>query len=81
METIHANISVSVTELKRNLANVLATVKDAPIAVLSHNKPEAYLVSARHYEQFLKMLEDLEDKKIIEERSGGPFVEVTLYEL
>ena len=49
MDSIHSNITVSVTELKRNFANVLATAKDAPVAVLNHNKPEAYLLSSKHY--------------------------------
>lgn len=81
MDSIHANITVSVTELKRNFANVLATAKDAPVAVLNHNKPEAYLLSAKHYEEILGILEDLEDRKIVEKREYGPFVKVTLDEL
>ena len=81
MDSIHSNITVSVTELKRNFANVLATAKDAPVAVLNHNKPEAYLLSAKHYEEILGILEDLEDRKIIEKRENGPFVKETLDEL
>ena len=81
MDSIHSNITVSVTELKRNFANVLATAKDAPVAVLNHNKPEAYLLSAKHYEGILGILEDLEDRKIVEKRENGPFVKVTLDEL
>ena len=81
METIHADLTVSVTELKRNFAGILATAKDAPVAVLNHNKPEAYLLSARHYESLLSALEDMEDRRLVEERRSGPFVEVTLDEL
>ena len=81
MDSIHSNITVSVTELKRNFANVLATAKDTPVAVLNHNKPEAYLLSAKHYEEILGILEDLEDIKIVEKREDGPFVKVTLDEL
>jgi len=81
METIHADLTVSVTELKRNFAAVLATAKDAPVAVLNHNKPEAYLLSAKHYENMLRALEDMEDKRLVEERQSGPFVEVTLDQL
>ena len=51
------------------------------MAVLNHNKPEAYLLSAKHYEEILEILEDLEDKKIVESREHGPFVKVTLDEL
>ena len=81
MDPIHANITVSVTELKRNFANILATAKDAPVAVLNHNKPEAYLLSAKHYEEILGILEDLADKKIVESRQHGPFVTVMFDEL
>ena len=78
MENIYTDLTVSVTELKRNFASVLATARDAPVAVLNHNKPEAYLLSARHYESLLNALEDMEDRKLVEERSQGPFVEVYL---
>jgi antitoxin StbD len=81
METIHADLTVSVTELKRNFAGVLATARDAPVAVLNHNKPEAYLLSAKHYESILNALEDIEDKRLVEKRRTGPFVEVTLDDL
>jgi antitoxin StbD len=81
MEAIHADFTVSVTELKRNFASVLASAKDAPVAVLNHNKPEAYLLSAKHYESILNILEDMEDKQLVEERRTGPFVEVALDEL
>lgn len=81
MDSIHANITVSVTELKRNFANILATAKNAPVAVLNHNKPEAYLLSAKHYEKLRGIIEDLEDRKIVEKREHGPFVKVTPDEL
>ena len=78
MEIIHADRTVSVTELKRNLAQVLASAREAPVAVLNHNKPEAYLLSSKHYESILNALEDMEDKRLVEARHTGPFVEVTL---
>ena len=81
METIHAALSVSVTELKRNFAGVLATAKETPVAVLNHNKPAAYLLSAKHYESILNALEDMEDKRLVEERSTGPFIEMALDKL
>ena len=81
MEAIHTDLTVSVTELKRNFAGVLAAAKDAPVAVLNHNKPEAYLLSAKHYASILSALEDMEDKRLAEERRAGPFVEVALDEL
>lgn len=81
METIHTELTVSVTELKRNYAAVLSSAQNSPIAVLNHNKPEAYLLSARHYEHLLEQLEDMHDRGIVIDRSQGPFTEVSLDEL
>jgi antitoxin StbD len=81
MHTIYADKTVSVTELKRNLASVLSQAGDEAVAVLNHNRPEAYLLPAALYERLLARLEDLEDVKLVRERQDGPFVEVGLDEL
>lgn len=81
METILASTSISVTELKRNFAAVLQQADHNPVAVLNHNRPEAYLLSAAYYEHLLNTLEDLEDARLARERSNGPFVEVGLDDL
>lgn len=81
MENIHAHISVSVTELKRSFSAILTAAQGHPVAVLNHNKPEAYLVPAQYYEKLLELLEDVEDRQIASERAQGPFVEVSLDEL
>ncbi len=81
MDTLHAGISVSVTELQRNFSDILAASRNGPIAVLHHNRPEAYLLPARYYERLLELLEDAEDRKIVAERGDGPFIEMTLDEL
>jgi antitoxin StbD len=81
MHKIYADKTVSVTELKRNLASILSQAEGDAVAVLNHNKPEAYLLPAALYESLLERLEDLEDAKLVKEREGGPFVEVSLEEL
>ncbi len=78
MQAIYAKKTVSVTELKRNLASILSEAGNDPIAVLNHNKPEAYLLSATYFEHLLDCLEDAADKKLVLERLEGPFVEVDL---
>ena len=78
MDTIYSNKTVSVTELKRNFAEIIQQADDSPVAILNHNRPEAYLLPAAHYERLLAYLEDLEDAKVVQERIGGPFVEVAL---
>lgn len=81
MDTILATMSVSVTELKRNYASILKEADDSPVAVLNHNRPEAYLLPAEHYERLMSYLEDLEDAKLVRERVNGPFVKVDLADL
>ena len=69
---------------RTEFASILAQADDQPVAVLNHNRPEAYLLSAAHYERLvthLEDLEDLEDAARVRERSEGPFVEVSLDDL
>lgn len=81
MDTIFSNTTVSVTELKRNFAGILKQADECPVAILNHNRPEAYLLPAAYYERLMAYLEDLEDAKLVRERADGPFVEVSLDEL
>ncbi len=76
MDTVLSKLTVSVTELKRNYADILKQSGQCPVAVLNHNRPEAYLIPAVHYEQLMAHLEDLEDAKLALERAHGPFLDV-----
>ena len=81
MNMIYARRSVSVTELKRSYADVVAAAVEGPVAVLNHNRPEAYLVGADIFARMMELLEDLEDARLAGERTDGPFVEVDLNDL
>jgi len=81
MDTVLSNTTVSVTELKRNFAEIIKQADDSAVAILNHNRPEAYLLPAAHYERLMAYIEDLEDAKLIQERSNGPFVEVSIDDL
>lgn len=81
MDILYTNMTVSVTELKRNFAGIIKQADDCPVAILNHNRPAAYLLPAAHYERLMAYLEDLEDAKLVQERAAGPFVEVSLDEL
>jgi antitoxin StbD len=81
MDTIFSNMTVSVTELKRNFAAIIKQADESPVAILNHNRPEAYLLPAAYYERLMSYLEDLEDARLVHERANGPFVEVGLDEL
>ena len=81
MNMIYARRSVSVTELKRSYADVVEAAAEGPVAVLNHNKPEAYLVGADIFAHMMELLEDLEDARLADERQDGPFVDVDLNDL
>lgn len=68
MEHMLAHLSVSVTELKKNPTALLKEANGATVAILNHNKPAAYLVSAQVYEEMLNLMEDLELTDLINER-------------
>jgi len=51
------------------------------VAILNHNKPEAYLLSAKAYENMLDALDDLELIGIVEKRRGGKTVRIKLEDL
>ncbi len=70
MRQVLADFSVSISELKKNPSSLLSQANGSPIAVLNHNKPTAYLISAETYEAMVEMIEDYELGKLVEERRG-----------
>lgn len=62
MNAMLASMTTSVTELKRNYAGILKQADDCPVAVLNHNRPEAYLLPAAYYESLVAYMEDLEQQ-------------------
>ena len=79
---IHAQTTISVTELRRsNPSKIIEDAVGLPVAVLNHNKPEAYLLSAKVYEKLLDQIDDAILLKIIEKRRGGKTVRVKLEDL
>ena len=81
MHAIHADVTVSVTELKRSPSAIIEQAGNSPVAILNHNRPAAYLLSAELFESILDRLEDAQDVKLARERANGPFVEVSLDDL
>ncbi len=78
---IYARTTVSMTDLRRNPSAILEDAGDAPVAVLNHNKPAAYLLSAKAYEALLDRLEDAELTRTVKQRQGGKRVKVKLEDL
>ena len=81
MDQLYAGQTVSVTELKRNYSAIVRESEGAAVAVLNHNRPEAYLVPAEAYEQLMERLEDMEDALLAHERRHDSAVKVTLEDL
>lgn len=60
MNAIHADITISVTELRDAPTRILklAEDEDQAIAILNHNKPAGYIVSLRMMEVMLDSIAD-----------------------
>ena len=71
MRRILADCSASISELKKNPTALLKVSAGAPIAILNHNKPTAYLVPAETYEWIVEKLDDIELSAIVELRRSG----------
>lgn len=78
---IYATSTISITELRRNLGTIIEEASDEAIAILNHNRPTAYLVSAVAFEALIDKLEDLELAELARQRRGGKTVKVSLDEL
>ncbi len=68
MDTLLAEASIGITELKKNPSAVIRNAGDAPVVILHHNRPTAYLVPVRRYEAMMDVLGDLALAEIVKER-------------
>ena len=83
MRQVLSSCSASISELKKNPTALLNEAEGAPIAILNHNVPAAYLVPAETYEWLMDKLEDSELIQIVKERAGekADAIEVDINEL
>ena len=58
METIFANMTVSMSEFKKNPASVLRAANSQPVAVLNHNKVAFYMVEPGLFQVIVEELAD-----------------------
>lgn len=63
MDAIYADYSVSMSEFKKNPAQVLRTAGEKPVAVLNHNRPAFYMVTPKLFEA---LVEELADRDLVE---------------
>ena len=81
MDRIFSSTSVSISELKKNPSRIIHEAEGAPVAILNHNKPSAYLVPAETFEAVMEKLDDYELAKLVEERATEPSVKVSIDDL
>lgn len=58
MQTIFTQLTVSMSDFKRNPAKVLREAGQKPVAVLNHNKPAFYMVDPHMFEVMLEQFND-----------------------
>ncbi len=83
MKQILTSCSASISELKRNPTALLNEAEGAPIAILNHNVPTAYLIPAETYEWLMDKLDDTELAQLVRERADEKVdaIEVNLDDL
>lgn len=68
MQAIFADYSVSMSEFKKNPAQVLRTAGDKPVAVLNHNRPAFYMVTPKLFEALVQDMADLDLVEVVQQR-------------
>ncbi len=60
MNTIHAGITIGVTELRESPTRILKRAEDEgqAVAILNHNKPAGYIISPKMMEAMLDSIAD-----------------------
>ena len=81
MDRIYARASVSISDLKKNPSRIINEAEGAPVAILNHNKPSAYIIPAEAFEALMERFEDYNLSQLVKEREREPTVKVSLNEL
>lgn len=79
--SIHASVTASITELKRNPMDTVAAGDGATVLILNRNEPAFYCVPAKEYEAMQDEIEDAELNAIADARAESPEIAVLLDEL
>jgi antitoxin StbD len=79
--TILAEVTASVSELKKNPMGTVAAGDGFPVAILNRNEPAFYCVPAKAFEAMMDRLEDIEFNAIADARKDEPRIRVDLDEI
>jgi len=83
METVLSELTVSMSDFKKNPARILREAGKQPVAVLNHNKTAFYMIAPDLYEDLLESVYDREIGPLIQARRSqiADAVEVDIDEL
>lgn len=76
--TVLAEVTASVSELKKNPMGTVAAGEGFPVAILNRNEPAFYCVPAKAFEAMMERLEDIELNAMADARKGEKRVRVDL---
>jgi antitoxin StbD len=68
MDTIYADFSISMSEFKKNPAQVLRVAGENPVAILNHNRPAFYMVTPKIFKMLVEALADRELTELVRHR-------------
>ena len=82
METLLTDLTVSMSDFKKNPAKVLREAKAQPVAVLNHNKAAFYMVEPALFEALIDEVEDAQLLPMLKARiasaAKGHYTEVDI---
>ncbi len=70
MQAIYSEVTISMSEFKKNPAAVLRDAKSKPVAVLNHNKAAFYMIEPALFEALLEELSDQDLHRTVLSRMG-----------
>lgn len=73
-----ADVTASISELKKNPMGIVQSAEGFPIAILNRNRPAFYCVPADAYEKLLEQLDDLKMNALADERQHEKVIKVSL---
>ncbi len=76
-----AEMTASISELKKNPMGTVAAGEGATVAILNRNEAAFYCVPAKAYEALMDGLEDIELNAIADARRELPVIKVTMDDL
>ena len=81
IHTVLADVTTSISELKKNPMAVVEQGEGFPVAVLNRNQPAFYCVPAAAYEALMDKLEDMELALLVEARRDQEEIMVDIDDL